>query len=56
MDARRRAKLFLVPFDRNSDQFAVAIAFDDVDERHGRQRALARQALAAFLQHALGGE
>ena len=50
--AARRA----VPLDRAGDQLAVAVALDDVGDHHRRQRALAREDLAAARDRAFGFE
>ncbi|MFO1126130.1 MAG: hypothetical protein U1E25_13285 [Methylocystis sp.] len=55
-NARRGPQFVLVPFDRRGDHFTVAVARDDIDERNGRQRALARDAAAALFQNAFLGE
>ena len=46
----------LVPFGRNRDQLAVAVALGDVGEHDGGQRAGVVQLLAAALDHAVVGE
>ncbi len=58
MDAnfRRRTMGFLVPFRRDCDQLAIAVACDDVGENHGRQFAGTMQLLALALEVTLLGE
>ena len=51
-DFWRRAVGLFVPFGRNREQFAVAVARDDVGHKHIRQRARWMQLLAAALDHA----
>ena len=55
-DARRLAVLLGVPFGRNRDQFAVAVALGDVGEHDGGQGAGVVQLLAPPLDLALVGK
>ena len=56
MDLGRGAVGFLVPFGRDGDQFAVAVAAGDVGHQDVRQRAGPMQLLAPLFDHAVVGE
>ena len=55
-DFRRLAVRLLVPFGRNGDQFAVAVALGDVGQDDLRQRAGLMQLLAAAFDAAFVGQ
>ena len=56
MDLGRVAVRLLVPFGRDGDQFAVAVAAGDVGHHDMRQRAGVMQLLAPVLDDAVVGE
>jgi hypothetical protein len=53
MDARRGAKLVTVPFNGFGDEFAIAVAGEDICEHHIRQGACFVQSAATSLDRAL---